>query len=476
LGLADEVTALRALVAQQVAVIEALRVQVAELQRQLAANSRNSSRPPSSDGLAKPPPRSQRKAVGRRPGKQPGAPGAGLAQVAEPAAVVIHRPSWCVGCRADLAGVAVLAVESRQVFDVPAPRLVVTEHRVVSCRCVCGVISTAGPADGVPTEAVTAVQYGPRLAAMAVYLLVGQHLPVARTGQVLADLCGAAVSTGWLASLTGRGAARLRTPGGFGDRLRALVLAAAVVHFDETGLRVGGRLRWLHVACTPLGTIYHLDDRRGTTAIDALGILEQMRAPQVAVHDGWKPYLQPSYRQVPHALCNAHHLRELIGWAEHDPARNDWAHSMIEILVDGQRAVAAALAAGRDRLDPPVLARLLTRWDAAVQAGHQAYPRPVKGARGPVLALIDRMRDYKAEIWRFAHQLWIPFDNNQAERDIRMTKTQQKISGGWRTTTGAHDWLTIRSYVSTAAKHGQNLLTALHDLITGHPWLPALPE
>lgn len=456
--------------------IEALRVQVAELQRQLAANSRNSSRPPSLDGLAKPPPRSQRKAMGRRPGKQPGAAGVGLAPVAEPAAVLTHRPSCCAGCRADLAGAAVLAVQSRQVFDVPPARLVVTEHRVVSCRCVCGVISTAGPADGVPGEAVTAVQYGPRLAAMAVYLLVGQHLPVARTGQVLADLCGAVVSTGWLASLTGRVAPRLRAAGGFDHALRALVLAAAVVHFDETGLRVGGRLRWLHVACTALGTVYHLDDRRGTTAIDALGVLDRMRPPQVAVHDGWKPYLQPGYRQVTHALCNAHHLRELTGWAEHDPARNGWAHTMIETLVDGQRAVAAALAAGQNWLDPPVLAQFLARWDRAVQAGYQAHPRPAHGARGPVLALIDRMRDYKTEIWRFAHQLWIPFDNNQAERDIRMTKTQQKITGGWRTTTGAHDWLAIRSYLSTAGKHGQNLLTALHDLITGHPWLPALPE
>ena len=293
--------------------IEALRARVAELERLLAANSRNSSKPPSSDGLAKPPPRSQRQAMGRRAGKQPGAAGAALAQVTEPDVVAICRPSRCVGCRGDLAGAAVVAVARRQVFDLPEPRLLVSEHRVLSCRCVCGVISTAGPADGVPAEAVTAAQYGPRLAAMAIYLLVGQHLPVARTRQVLADLCGAAPSTGWLASLTGRAAARLRVAGGFTDTLRALVLAAAVVHFDETGLRVGGRLRWLHVACTPLGTVYHLDDRRGTTAIDALGILEAMRAPQVAVHDGWKPYLQPGYRQVTHALCNAHHLRELTG-------------------------------------------------------------------------------------------------------------------------------------------------------------------
>jgi transposase len=414
--------------------------------------------------------------MGRRAGKQPGAPGAALRQVSEPDVVRTCRPSRCIGCRADLAGAPVLAVQSRQVFDLPEPRLVVTEYRLLSCRCACGVLSTAGPADGVPAEAVTAVQYGPRLAAIAVYLLVGQHLPVARTGQVLTDLLGAAVSTGWLASLTGRAAARLRTPGGFTDTLRALVLSTAVVHFDETGLRVGGRLRWLHVACTALGTIYHLDERRGSTAIDALAILEGMRAGQVAVHDGWKPYLQPRYGQVEHALCNAHHLRELTGWAEHDPVRNSWAQTMINVLVEANRAVDTARQAGLDQLDPPVLAGLLQRWDTAINAGYRAHPRPAQGARGPILALIDRMRDFKTEIWRFAHHLWIPFDNNQAERDIRMTKVQQKISGGWRTTTGAEDWLTVRGYLSTAAKHGHNLLTVLHDLITGHPWIPAVPE
>jgi transposase len=469
-------TALRALVArqastiaEQAAVIEGLQGQVAELARRLGLNSRNSSKPPSSDGLGKPPPRSQRKALGRKPGKQPGAPGAALCLVDTPDAAVEYRPSACAGCGGDLAGAAVSAVERRQVFDLPQPRLEVTEHRLLSCRCRCGTLNTATAPAGVDAP----VQYGPRLAAVAVYLLVGHHLPVARTAQVLADLLGAPVSTGWLASLTGRAATGLT---GFTDRLRQVIRAAAVVHFDETGIRVGGRLRWLHVACTPLGTLYHLDDKRGTDGTDGLDVLAYLASPQVAVHDGWKPYFQPRYTAVDHALCNAHHLRELAGWVEHDPTRNGWAQTMIDILLDGLHAVQQATTQGRDHLDEPVLSGLLQRWQQAIAAGHAAHPRAPTGPRGPVLALIDRLRDYTTDIWRFARQFEVPFDNNQAERDIRMTKIQQKVSGGWRTTHGARDWLTVRGYLSTAAKHGLNTLTALRDLFTGNPWLPALPE
>jgi transposase len=456
-------------IAEQAALIEVLQAQVAELARRLGLNSRNSSKPPSSDGLGKPPPRSQRKALGRRQGKQPGAAGAALCQVGQPDVVVAHRPRACAGCGSDLSGAETVAVVRRQVFDLPQSCLQVTEHQLLSCACACGTVTAACTPAGVHA----AVQYGPQVAAVAVYLLVGHHLPVARTAQILADLLGAPVSTGWLASLTGRAAVGLT---GFTDRLRQVIRAAVVVHFDETGIRVGGRLRWLHVACTPLGTLYHLDDKRGTDGTDGLDVLAYLASPQVAVHDGWKPYFQPRYAAVDHALCNAHHLRELIGWAEHDPDRNGWAQTMIDILVDGLHAVQQATTQGRDHLDEPVLSGLLQRWHEAIAAGHAAHPRAPTGPRGPVLALIDRLRDYTTEVWRFARQFEVPFDNNQAERDIRMTKVQQKVSGGWRTTHGARDWLTVRGYLSTAAKHGHNTLTALHDLFTGNPWIPALPE
>jgi transposase len=457
-------------IAEQAATIAVLRARVEELERQVGLNSRNSSKPPSSDGLAKPPTRSQRRALGRKPGKQPGAPGSALRLSDSPDVVREYRPSVCGGCSAGLDTAAVVSVVRRQVVELPeAPRAVVTEHRLLSCECGCGTVTAAAAPDGVAAP----VQYGPRLAAVAVYLLVAQQIPVARTAEVLAEVLGVAPSTGWLAGLLGKAAGRL---GGFTAQVRALLTSAAVVHFDETGVRVGGRLRWLHVACTPLGTLYHLDDRRGGTAVDAHGVLAALNAPQVAVHDGWTTYFTAAYAHVEHALCNAHHLRELDGWAERDPDRYAFAATLAALLREGHHTVQAARAAGADHLPPGVLGRLLTRWHTAIAAGYAANPPPTRGARGNLIALIDRMDSYLPEIWRFARDFTVPFDNNQAERDIRMIKTQQKITGGWRTVTGAHHWLTVRSYISTARKHGHNAYTALRDLFTGNPWLPALPE
>jgi transposase len=435
----------------------------------LGLNSRNSSRPPASDGLAKPPPRSLRRASGRRPGKQPGAAGAALSQVDDPDEVVEHRPPVCAGCGADLVGAAVVARARRQVFDVPPVRLRVTEHRLVSCRCAgCGVVTAAAAPVGVGAPA----QYGAGVAGAAAYLSVAHHIPVTRTAQVMADLLGAGVSTGWVAGVPQRTGAQL---GGFDQRLVQVIGNAPVVHFDETGTRVDGRNRWVHVAGTPAATRYHLDDKRGQPAIDAAGILPALRAPQVAVHDGWMPYLKDCYSGVDHALCNAHHLRELTGWAEQDPIRHAWAHTMIELLREGKQAVDAAVAAGDDRLDPAVLTDLDTHWQQAIQAAYAANPPPAGKGRGLVLALVDRMRGFTTEIWRFAHDFAVPFDNNQAERDIRMVKLQPKISGCWRTVHGATDWLRVRSYISTVRKNGIPVLATLRDALTGNPWLLTLP-
>jgi transposase len=465
-----------ALVAEQAGVIEVLTARVAELERRLGLNSRNSSRPPSSDGLAKPPPRSLRKVSGRRPGKQPGAPGAALSQVEDPDEVVEHRPVVCAGCRGGLGRAQVVGVVRRQVFDLPAVRLRVTEHRLGVCRCACGAVTTAAGPHGVNAGA----QYGPQLAALATYLVAGHHLPVKRAGQILADLCGAAVSVGWVAGQVSRTAVRLT---GFAQRVREAVAAAGVVHFDESAARVCGRNRWVHVACTPLLTAYHLDDKRGQDAIDAMGVLPTMTASslapaaasQVAVHDGWMPYLKDCYAPVTHALCNAHHLRELDGWAEHHPHTNNWASALAGLLREGNTLVQTARHTGQHHLDQPVLTDLLTRWKHALDAAYAANPPPPGKGRGKILALIDRMRGFTPEIWRFAHDFTVPFDNNQAERDIRMVKLQPKISGGWRTTHGAHHWLTVRSYISTTTKHRLHTLTALRDAITGNPWLPTQP-
>ncbi|HEU4542330.1 MAG TPA: IS66 family transposase [Jiangellaceae bacterium] len=466
--LAVLVQAQQRLIAAQAAQIEGLQAQVAELRRRLGLNSTNSSKPPSSDGLAKPPPRSLRRASGRRPGKQPGAPGTALSQVDDPDEVVEHRPVRCVGCRADLADAPVVGVVRRQVFDLPPVRMAVTEHQLAVCRCACARVTTAAAPAGVNAPA----QYGPQVAALAAYLVVAQHVPVKRAVQILADLCGAGVSVGWVADQIPRAARGLT---GFAQRVGQAVAAAPVVHFDETGARVAGRNRWVHVACTPLLTAYHVDDKRGGQAIDAMGVLPALRAGQTAVHDGWMPYLKDCYTDMAHALCNAHHLRELYGWAEHDPDRHGWAQALAGLLGEGKALVEAAAAAGHDRLDQQVLADLLARWAHGIDVAYAANPPPAGKGRGKILSLVDRLRGFTTEIWRFAHDFAVPFDNNQAERDLRMVKLQPKISGGWRTIDGARHWLRLRSYISTAAKHGIHTLTALRDAVTGNPWLPPLP-
>jgi transposase len=448
---------------------EALAAQVAELKRRLGLNSTNSSKPPSSDGLAKPPPRSQRRASGRRAGKQPGASGAALQQVADPDEVVEHRPSACRGCRSDLADAEVVGSARRQVFELPEIRRRVIEHRVLSCRCACGAVSTAAA----PTGVNAPVQYGPGVIAVVVYLLVAQHIPVKRVARVMADLLGCAVSTGWLDSCLKRTSTSLT---GFRDHLREGLRRAGCVYFDETGMRVAGGLMWTHVACTSLLTCYHLDAKRGQTAMDAHAILPALVAPQVALHDGWMPYFKAGYSKADHALCNAHHLRELDGWAETDPTRHAWATTLADLLREGNTFVNQAKIDGQEQLLPDILHDLHRRWNKAVDDAYAANPPPTGKRRGPIRALIDRMRGAVTEIWRFAHDFTVPFDNNQAERDIRMIKLQVKISGGWRGEDGARHWLRVREYISTAAKHGMHILTALRDTITGSPWLPPLPE
>jgi transposase len=449
---------------------EALAAEVAELKRRLGLNSSNSSKPPSSDGLAKPPPRSQRRSSGRGAGKQPGAPGAALRQVSAPDEVIEHRPGVCRGCRSDLADAQVVGTARRQVFELPQIRRRVIEHRLLSCRCSCGTVSAASAPVGVNAP----VQYGPGVVAVAVYLMVGQHLPVQRVARLMADLLGSAVSTGWLQACLPRTATALT---GFRDRLRQVLTAAGLVHFDESGVRVAGHLMWAHVACTRTLTCYHLDAKRGQPAINAHAVLPALHTPQVAIHDGWMPYFKPAYSNADHALCNAHHLRELDGWAQADPQHHIWATTLADLLREGHTLVNHAKTNNLGRLPPDTLADLHHRWAQAIDDAYTANPPPPDTrARGPIRALIDRMRGCATEIWRFTHDFTVPFDNNQAERDIRMIKVQIKISGGWRTETGARHWLHIREYISTAAKHGIHILTALHDAITGSPWLPPLPE
>lgn len=447
---------------------ERLAARVAELERQVATNSQNSSKPPSQDVFAKPAPRSLRRRSGRRPGKQPGAPGASLTVVDDPDKVIDHVPAGCVGGGRDVTGAPTVGVVRRQVHDLPEIRPWVVEHRLHRRRCRCGTVTTAASPPGVTALAC----YGPEITALAAYLLTYQHIPVARAAQLLADVAGMPVSTGWVAGVLPRAEPALEP---FAEAARAAVRAAPVAHFDETGLRVEGQLRWLHSASTAEVTTYLLHDKRGVKAMNAFGILPDYTG--VAVHDGWHSYRD--YTQASHALCNAHHLRELQAAAETHPEQ-DWPQGLARALEELNHAAHAARATGAEHIPTDTLAALIGRFDHHLHTGlelhprnHRGHPQGGKPRQTTARRLLQRLRDRHAEVLRFAFDLRVPFTNNQAERDLRMTKTQLKLTGGWRTRTGATAWLTMRSYISTARKNGLHILTALRNTLTGHPWLPA---
>lgn len=300
-----EIVALRRERALLVETIVDLKRRVDDLEARLRMNSSNSSKPPSSDGYGKPAPRSRRVRSGRKPGKQPGAPGAHLARVAVPDEVVVHDPERCGGCGRELDDGEVVKTEARQLFDLPPIRLMVVEHRVQHRRCACGTVTAAS----FPATLQCATQYGPGVLALGTYLGTYHHVPVERTAQLLADCFGASVSTG---TLVAQQAACAVSLGRFVEEVRNQLIDAPVAHFDETGSRVQGALSWIHSASTDGLTLYTAHARRGAEGMEAAGVLPKFRG--VAVHDGWAAYRRYG---SDHGLCNAHHLRELTGAAEH---------------------------------------------------------------------------------------------------------------------------------------------------------------
>jgi transposase len=361
----------------------------------------------------------------------------------------------------------VVGAEARQVFDLPQVRLWVREHRAERRQCACGHV-TAGV---FPAAARAAACYGPGVRALATYLVVQQHLPVERAAQVLGDGLGAGVSAGTLAGLVAEGAAGLA---GFVQVVAAQLAAAPVAHFDETGARVAGRLHWVHSASTALLSWFAVHPKRGVAAMDAAGVLPRFAG--VAVHDCWSPYWR--YDKAAHALCGAHLLRELEGIT--DQPGQGWAAELAEWFAIACARAAHARASGADRLEASILAGLQDRYDRILAKGRGANPPPPRPPgqrrrprRSPAVCLLDRLHAHRDEVCRFLADLRVPPTNNLAERDIRMIKLQQKISGCWRTLDGAQAFLTVRSYISTARKHGVNPLVALRRLFEGDPWMPA---
>ena len=457
--LADLVVELRAYMVKQDAHIARQDARIAELERQVASTSRNSSKPPSSDGLGRPSPKSLRGKSARKPGGQAGHGGKTLAQVSDPDEVLRHEPVRCRGCGAGLTRAPEVGLARRQVFDLPPIAIRVSEHELVSRRCGCGATTTAGAPVGVNAP----VQYGPRIKAVMVYLYMGQYLSKHRTAVAMSELFATPVSDGTVSAATARAAGDLD---GFCAAVRKKIAGADVAHFDETGFRADGKLHWLHSASTTMFTMITCHRRRGREAMNAAGILPTFTG--IAVHDAWAPY--DTYPQMTHSLCNAHVLRELIAVTDHharsvDPKSWCWAAQVIDNLLT------IKTMAQDGPVDPERLALRRTLLLHAARIGAATpTPGPV-GAKHRALArrIDNRIEDYL----RFATDPRSPWDNNAAEREIRMAKLRQKVSGGMRTLVGAQHFAALRSYLATTAKHGIDGLEALTQLTTGNPTAPS---
>ena len=453
--LAAENAQLKTVLAQAVA-------RIAELEARLGMTSRNSGKPPSSDGLAKPAPKSLRGKSSRGPGRPKGQPGTTLRQVEVADHEIGHDPAVCCGCGADLRDAPWAGMERRQVFDLPSLRLEVTEHQLISRACSCGTVTKADAPAGVTAP----VQYGPRLAGIGVYLFHGQFLSKSRTVQALADLFGVVIAAATLAAWTTRIAAQVTSK--VIARIRDRIAGAGVAHFDETGFRTAGRLHWMHSASTATDVLLTVHPRRGVKGMDAAGVLPRFTG--VAVHDAWAPY--DTYTDATHALCNAHAVRELVYVIDTAPTHvADLADQAITAMVKIKELIGQAHDHGREPDTEAVHAHQHLLRSAAVLGKTATSARATKLERkhhALFTRLIDRWDDYQ----RFTTGPTIPWDNNPAEQTIRMPKLRIKVSGCLRTLSGAEEFAAIRSYTATAVRHGQNMLDVLIQAADLNPWTP----
>lgn len=450
--------------------IAALQLQVAQVQSRLNKNSRNSSKPPSSDGLNKPAPKSLRVAGQNPSGGQKGHPGSTLSQAIQPDKVVIHGvPDQCQACQRELPFAYV--GETRQVFDLPTLQFEITEHHAMQSICSCGHIHTGE----FPVGVNAVVQYGPRAQAAMMHLNLNHAVSVQRTAALMKDFFGLSVSQATVIKAGVASAAILQPTV---DAIGQGAVNADVLHADETGLRVARTLHWLHVLATDTLTWMGCHPKRGGEAFDALALLQQFKG--VLVHDGWMPY---KALQCQHALCNAHHLRELTYLLEEQGQA--WAGDMIELLSHASHLDNVNCADGqspkynsqkyqgevRDLRDlyEAILAQAQVDNPVVPSTGKRGRPKQSKATN-----LIGRLRDYREDVWRFMTQPDVPFTNNLAEQTVRMPKVKQKVSGCFRTFKGAQTYCVIRSYCATMQKQGANVFESLVAAFSGTTPQPSL--
>jgi transposase len=449
-----------------VAVLEA---RIRQLEGQINTNSKNSGKPPSSDGLART--KSLRKKSGKKSGAQKGHRGHTLEMVDHPDRIEALKVERCRCCGSSLADRRAEAIERRQVFDTPPQKLIVTEYRAERKTCLtCGALNKASFPEGISQPA----QYGPEIKSLAVYLNQYHLIPYERVTELLADVFGQPIAEGTLFAANEAVYEALECPE---QEVKQQLLASPVIDVDETGARVEGKTQWLHTVSTPSLTCYSIHERRGTDAMDEMGILPFYTG--IAKHDFWKPYFKYS---CVHSLCNDHHLRELT-WVMENLSQ-DWAGQMKDLLLAIKAAVDEARDNSETHLKLEQLVDFESRYSRIIAFGYEENPffevwepKPKSKRRGRIKKtkarnLLERLDKHRTEALNFMYDFRIPFGNNLAERDIRMTKVQQKISGGFRSLQGARIFCRIRGYISTIKKNSVPVLGAIRDALLGNPFVP----
>ena len=450
----------------QTALIAQLNQTIQELKEQLNKNSKNSSKPPSSDGFKKPAPKSLRKPSGKKVGGQKGHQGTFLSVLSDPDEIVKHMPSACEGCPhyKMCKGTACVA-EKRHVIDAVVTVNVV-EHQLLEIPiCMLHGDTRKG---NFPNDVKATVQYGENLQALSVALNTVGAVSVKRTHEILSGVFNIPLATGTISNMVKRCANAVSETV---NRIKQKVANSGLGHFDETGTRVDKKLWWVHDASNCEFTYLDISPKRGYLGMEQCGVLPLFHG--IAMHDCWASYW--SYEDCQHAVCCAHLLRELTGVIENHPEQK-WASAFIDLLLEMKKVKDKAVEVGKETLSYYHYHKFDKRYDELIKQAREENPLPVttekkrgRKKKGKILALVDRLDNYKASVCLFIHNFMVPFDNNQAERDLRMIKVKTKVSGCFRSEEGARDYLKIMSYIGTAHKQGHNAYDAIRKAISGCP-------
>lgn len=457
------------IIAQQQEIIEQLQQKILELEERLKKNSSNSSNPPSSDGPGKEKRKSLREKSGKKAGAQKGHTGRGLTLMVPVTETVCHKPAQCENCPMNRKCVSCGRSAVRNVVDVEI-KTKVTAHYTE--KYVCPMAGGEVISGEFPEDINSSIQYGNGICALAVALNTAGMMSINRVHELLMAILGVPISTGTISAMVERFS---KTISDTVEGIKRALLSSPVVHCDETGTRVEGTNYWVHSACDAQYTYLSLQSKRGYAGMEEAGFLPSYSG--TIIHDCWSPYWSVS--DVRHGLCCAHLLRELQGVIDNAPEQADWAGRLQQLLLEMNQCRRETLELGMAAVDNDSLQNFSARYDLILQDALALNPlaekrpgrkgRPKKGKRR---ALIDRLMEHKGEVCLFIHDLRVPFTNNLAEQSVRMVKVKTKVSGCFRTSNGAQNFVRIMSYLQTALKHSINAWHAISTALAGNPCFP----